>query len=136
MKIKNLSFLSLIVLLLNIHCKKDSGSSSTPTDTPGTINITLPAPNTIAINGPGLIVEGDMTDLNGLATAKMEIKNKNTGAIFNQQSAATGGVSFYRFSFSWPVSGITVLTPATVKVTCIDKNGKQVSKEVDILLDN
>jgi hypothetical protein len=136
MKKNILPFLLLAMLITFANCGKDDSPTPTPTDTPGVINITLPSANAIYTNSSLLKVEGDMTDTDGLATARVEIRNKTSGAVLYQQSNSTGNVSFFRFAFNWTISGITVLTPATVKITAVDKNAKLVVKEVDIQLDN
>jgi hypothetical protein len=96
----------------------------------------MPSAGTIYPNGTPLRAEGDMTDTDGLSNARVEIRNKTTGSIYFQQSNSTGGVSFFRFGFSWTVTGVTGVTTAVVKVTATDRNSKQVSKEVEVLLDN
>jgi len=129
----------LLLLLLSftaLHCKKDNGGNTTVTDRPSVINITKPATGTIYLNGTPLVIEGEMTDLNVLATARVEIRNKTTNAVLFQQSNPTTNVTFYRFQWSWTVSGISGPVPVTVKVTAIDKLAKEVSKEVDAMLDN
>lgn len=136
MKTIAIPLLSLLIAITTINCKKDDGGTTNTTDTPGTITITIPTTSNVFINGTPLRVEGEMTDMNVLATAKVEIKNKATGAVLYQQSNPTTNVSFFRFMFSWTVSGITAPTPATIKVTAIDKLSNQVSKEVDVTLVN
>lgn len=134
MKTIAIPLLSLLIAITTINCKKDDGGTTNTTDTPGTITITIPTVGNIFINGTPLRVEGEMTDMNVLATARVEIKNKTTGAVLFQQSNPTSNVSFFRFMFSWTVSGISAQTPATIKVTAIDKLSNQVSKEVDVIL--
>ncbi|MEO7984838.1 MAG: hypothetical protein ABI688_12230 [Bacteroidota bacterium] len=131
-----LPLLSLLIILTTANCKKDSGGTNNITDTPSGINMTFPVPGLIYINGGLLRVEGDMTDLNALATARVEIKNKTTGAVLFQQSDPTTNVTFFRFMWNWTVTGMSAVTPATVKVTAVDKLSHQVSREVDVMLSN
>ncbi len=136
MKINFISLILLFVVITTISCKKDDGGTTNTTDTASTITFTVPTAGNIFINGTPLRVEGEMSDLNGLVTARVEIKNKTTGAVLFQQSNPTSNVTFFRFMFSWTVSGISAPTPATIKVTAIDKFSNQVSKEVDVTLVN
>lgn len=119
-------------------CNKDDNNNgnNNATDSPSVINFSLPGSGAIYPNGTPLRVEGDMTDTDGLSNARVEIRNKTTGTIYFQQSNSTGGVSFFRFGFSWTVTGISATTTAVVKVTATDRNSKQVSKEVEVQLDN
>ena len=77
-----------------------------------------------------------MTDNNGLSTARVEIRNKTTTALLYQQSSTTGSVSFYRFLWNWTITGITTTTIATVKIVARDKQSKEISREIDVTLDN
>jgi len=136
MKVFQPLFFLLITSVTAIHCNKDDGGTNNVTDTPSSITITNPMAGTIVLNGSTLRVEGEMTDLNLLATAKVEVKNKTTGAVLFQQSNPTSNVSFYRFTWNWIVTGISATTPATVKITAVDKLSNQVTKEVDVTLEN
>jgi hypothetical protein len=124
----------LFITAISMNCKKDSTGNSTPVDVAGSINITTPVTGSTFDNGFVLRTQGDMTDNNVLASAKVEIRNKTTGAILYQQTTATGNETFYRFLWDWTVTGITVDINATVKVIAIDKLGNQVFKEVDVRL--
>ena len=130
-----LSLLSLFFMAVctSISCKKSSNTTP-PADAPSDIQITSPFPGTIVLNGTTLSVEGTITDDNVLSSAKVEIRNKNTGAVLFQQSSLTGNVQFYRFLWSWMVTGIVSPIPATIKVTAKDKYSYEVFKEVDIML--
>lgn len=132
---KKLTLLPLLFTVLLPSCSKDDDGGS-QTDSPSIITITLPGAGIIYVNGATLRVEGEMSDVNGLATAKLEIINRTSGGVLFQQSNPTGNVSFYRFTWNWPISGITTTTPAKVKVTATDKLNNQVSKEVEFILDN
>lgn len=77
-----------------------------------------------------------MTDNNGLSTARVEIRNKTTTALLYQQSSTTGSVSFYRFLWNWTITGITTTTIATVKIVARDKQSNEISREIDVTLDN
>lgn len=139
MKLKSLTWILAAGFMTIAGCSKDSGSGGgggTAADTPGVINLTTPAAGIIATNGTVLRIEGDLTDVDGLSQGRVELKNKTTNAVLFQQISSTGGVSFYRFSWSWTVSGITTLTPATLKISCVDRNNKIVILERDIQLDN
>jgi hypothetical protein len=131
----NLPILFLVFFAVT-GCKKDETGNSNVTETPSVINVTLPVASAIYTNGSVLRTEGDISDINGLATATIQIRNKTSGAILYQQSNPTGNVSFYRFTWNWTVTGISSITTATIKITATDKNSVQVSKEIDILLDN
>ncbi len=124
-------FLLLFVAFAGLNCSKGGGSEP---DSPGTILITMPGASNVFDNGFPLKVEGEMADNNLIGTAKLEIRNKTTNAILNQQSVQPGNVGFYRFAWTWTVTGITATITATVKVTNIDKLGNQVVKEVDVIL--
>lgn len=134
MRVTGLSIL-LFITLAGLNCKKDSNNNLAP-DIPGTITITLPVTGTIYDNGFSLRTEGEMSDDNGLGSAKVEVRNKTTGAILFQQTSTPGNVTFYRFAWSWTVTGITSPITATVKVIAIDKLSNQVIKEVDVTLSN
>jgi|CXWL01.1.fsa_nt_gi hypothetical protein len=134
MRVTGLSIL-LFITLAGLNCKKDSNNNPTP-DVPGIITITTPVAGTIYDNGFSLRTEGEMSDDNGLGSAKVEVRNKTTGAILFQQTSTPGNVTFYRFTWNWTVAGITAPITATVKVTAIDKQSNQVFKEVDVTLSN
>lgn len=136
-------FFSLIITATTLitGCSKDSsgggsGGGSGGSNTPGVINLTSPGAGVIVTNGTTLTVTGDLTDVDGLSQGRVELRNKNTNGVYFQQISGTGGVTFYRFLWSWVVSGITTLTPATLKITCVDRNNNIVTKEIDIQLDN
>jgi len=122
----------LFITFICLNCNKDSGSTPTPSDIAGIINITSPVTNTTYQNGDHFITQGDMTDNNVIASAKVEIRNKTTGAILFQQTTLIGNETFYRFLWDWIVTGVTADFTATVKVINTDKLGNQVFKEVDV----
>ena len=122
----------LPLVLLTTACEKDKGSEP---EAPTVINITTPGAGTIYINGSTMKIEGDMADNNVLSTARVEIKNKSNGNILFQASSPTGNVGFFRFLWNWPVTGVAAPFTATVKVTAKDKLSNEVSKEVDVQLD-
>ena len=124
--------LSALLILAITGCEKDGSSEP---EVPSTITITSPSPSAIYINGAVLKVEGEMSDNNVLATARVEIRNKTTGAILFQQSTSTGNVGFYRFLWNWTVTGVTAPFTATVKVVAKDKLNNEVFKEMDVQLD-
>ena len=128
------NYLKLLVLsILFVSCNKDNNNTPAP-DVPGTITVT--SPSAIYTNGNTLKVEGEMTDNNGLSTARVEIRNKTTTALLYQQSSTTGSVSFYRFLWNWTITGITTTTIATVKIVARDKQSNEISREIDVTLDN
>lgn len=136
---KHFFFLILVVSALFIGaCNKGGDDNSTPaTDTsPSAIVIDFPTAGTLYINGSNITITGTIVDNNVLSQARVEIRNKTTGAILNQQSASTGNVTFYRYTFNWTVAGIAAPTQGAVKIIAKDKNNFEISKEVDILLDN
>ncbi|NOT51132.1 MAG: hypothetical protein HOP10_07620 [Chitinophagaceae bacterium] len=127
----------LLFIVLIGACKKDSDSSPPATDTSlSAIVIDFPTAGTLYINGSSITITGTIVDNDNLNQARVEIRNKITNAIYNQQQSSTGTVSFYRFTWNWTVAGITGPTQGTVKIISKDKNGFEVSKQVDILLDN
>ncbi len=133
-----LSLLSLFFMAVcaSIGCKKSSTNITTPADSPSIITFTTPLAGVIALNGTNLSITGTISDNDVLATATVQIRNKATGAVLFQQSSTTGNVAYYNFSWNWTVTGISSATPATVRVTSIDKLGYSVYNEVDIVLDN
>ena len=132
MRISSVVLFSGLVLLLAGCKKKDN---TTEPESPSVITITTPLAATIVINGSVLHVDGNMSDNNVLAIAKLEIRNKTTGTVLNAQSVNTGNVGYYNFSWTWTVTGISAPTPAVVKVIARDKLGNEVFKEVEITLD-
>lgn len=118
-------------------CKKDdNGGGGGTAEKPSVITVTFPTASAVILNGTPFKVEGTIADDNSLASARVEIRNKTTGAVYYSQSSTTPNTTFYRFSWTWTVSGITTATPATVKVTARDANGVELYKEVDVTLDN
>lgn len=133
----------MLYRLLNILCVgcfilsgcKKSNNGQEP-ESPAVITITTPTSLSFYVNGSTLRIEGDMTDNNVLAQARVEVRNQNTNAILFQQSNVTGNVGYYYFLWDWQITGITTPTPAVVKVIARDKLANEVSKEVNITLDN
>jgi hypothetical protein len=125
-------------VLFTVACNKGGDDNSTPTtDTsPSAIVIDFPTAGTLYINGANITITGTIVDNNVLSQARVEIRNKTTGALLNQQAVSTSNVTFYRYTFNWTVTGITAPTQGAVKIIAKDKNNFEVSKEVDILLDN
>ncbi len=125
---------SLLLLSLafgNVNCSK--GGEPEP-DSPGTITMTMPTTGNVFDNGFPLRVQGEMSDNNVIGTAKLEIRNKATNALLNSQNVNLGSVGFYRFDWTWTVTGVTSAFTATVRVINIDKLGNQVQKDVDVTL--
>lgn len=115
-------------------CKKDNNGQEP--ESPAVITIATPTSLGIYVNGSTLKIEGDMTDNNVLAQARVEVRNQSTNAVLFQQSNITGNVGYYYFLWNWQITGITSPTPAVVKVIARDKLANEVSKEVNITLDN
>lgn len=140
MRLTTLPCILAAILMTITGCSKDTssggGGSGSGTNTPGVINITTPGAGAIYTNGSTITVTGDLTDVDGLSQGRVELRNKTTNSVYFQQISGTGGVTFYRFLWSWVVSGITTLTPATLKITCVDRNNNTIIKELDIQLDN
>ncbi|HEY6062925.1 MAG TPA: hypothetical protein VIV35_04920 [Chitinophagaceae bacterium] len=130
--------LFIFVAFISLTCSKKSSNNSNPppADSPSVFQIDFPHTGVTYTNGFNLVVSGTITDNNIVATAKVEIKNKTTGAILYQQTTSAGNVFLYRFSWNWIVTGITGPTPATVKITSTDFYNYQASGEIDITLDN
>jgi len=116
--------------------KDDDNGGGGGSEVASVITFTFPTTGAIVLNGTPLKVEGTISDNNSLASARVEIRNKTTGAVYFSQSTTTPTTTFYRFDWTWNVSGITTTTPATVKVTARDMNGVEVIKEVDFTLEN
>lgn len=134
---KLLPFIAIALVISTFtSCNKDNnnGGGGT-TESPSVITYTFPTAGTIVLNGTPLTVEGTIADNNSLASCRVEIRNKTSGAVYYSQTTTTPTTTFYRFTWSWTVTGITVSTPATVKVTARDMNGVEISKEVDVILD-
>ena len=129
-------FISLALISFSCNKSSSNNNSTPPADTPSDITIDFPNTGVIYTNGFNLVVSGIIIDNNTVTTAKVEIKNKTTGAVFFQQTSAAGNIALYRFSWNWIVTGITVNTPATVKITATDFYNNVVSKEMDITLAN
>jgi hypothetical protein len=133
------AILLLSLTLLGSSCGKDEnngggGGSSNPANS--NITITFPTAGSITLNGTPLRVEGTVDDSNTLASVKVEVRNKATSAVYYTQTTSTGNVTFYRFLWNWTVSGISATTPAIVKITAKDITNAEISKEVEIILEN
>ena len=135
---RKISFIAIFFsfLLISAGCKKDSsggGGGGTTSDSPSIIQITTPASGGIYFNGATLQVRGNITDINGLTSAKLEIKNSG-GTVLYQSNTLTGSVTYFNLLWDWTVSGIVGSVPATVVVTATDYNSKVITKSVDITL--
>lgn len=128
----NILFVGLLVFL--VACKKDN--NNTPADKPAIIDITKPSTGVSYTNGTALPIEGLIIDDNGLSQARLEIRNKATGTLLNQQSSATGNFNYYNFQWTWTVTGMTATIQAIVKVISKDRYGYEASKELEITLTN
>ncbi len=125
--------LILLISIFSFNCK-ENGDDTPPSNQNGSVEIAMPTPNTIYDNGFVMRIEGQMTDNNFISSARVEVRNKTTGAILYQQNTSTPVVSFYRFLWNWTISGITSTITATVKVTVVDQLGNQAFKEVDVMI--
>jgi hypothetical protein len=114
-------------------CSKND-NNSTPADSPAIITTTSPAPNTTYINGSVLQIRGNVTDNNGLKTAKVEIKNNANSSILYQQNQSTGNVTYFDLNWDWTLTGITTLVNATVRITITDRYNNQVTKDIPVVL--
>ncbi len=126
----------LLIILSCNSCKKNSSAPPSGPDVASIITITVPASGVIYPNGSTLRVDGTATDDNGLSTVRIEIKNKATGVLLYQQQSAAGSTTFYRFVWNWVVNGITSPTVATVRVIAKDLKLNEISKLVEVTLDN
>lgn len=122
-----------VITMFAAGCSKDD-DNTTPADSPAVITTTVPAANTTYINGSILQVRGNVTDNNGLSTARVEIKNNATNAILYQQNQSTGNVTYYDLNWDWTVTGITSATNAMVKITVTDRYNNQVTKDIPVIL--
>ena len=130
--------LFIFISFISLTCSKKSSNNSNPppADSPSVFQIDFPHTGVTYTNGYNLVISGTITDNNTVSTAKVEIKNKTTGAVLFQQTSAAGNVYLYRFSWNWIVTGITGSTLATVKITSTDLYNNQASSQMDITLDN
>lgn len=123
------------IFAFSAGCKKSS-STTPPTNVASVIQVDNPRTGLICPNGSPININGTMSDDNGLSTAKVEVKNKTTNTTLYQATVNTGNTTYYRFSWSYTLTGITTYSPGSVKVTAKDQLGNEVSSEVDIFLDN
>jgi hypothetical protein len=134
MKKLHLLIQGIALLLFISACKKDSNNNNNNTsDSPSIIQITSPAANAIYFNGAVLQVRGNITDINGLSSARLEIKNSG-GTVLYQVNTLTGSVTYFNLNWDWTVTGIVGTVPATIVITATDFNSKVISKSVDITL--
>ncbi|MBL7731766.1 MAG: DUF4625 domain-containing protein [Chitinophagaceae bacterium] len=136
MNLKHFFILALSVAAFTSCKKDDDNGGGGGTESPSVITITVPTTGQIILNGTAFKVEGTIADNNSLASARVEIRNKTTSAVYYNQTTTTPNTTFFRFDWTWTVSGITATTPATVKVTARDANGVEISKEMDVVLEN
>jgi hypothetical protein len=123
-----------ICLLMNFTgCKKEEDGP--PADTAAVITITAPAANSRYANTSTLQIRGSIDDADILKNAKVELRNKTTGAVLFSQTNATGNIPLYNFSWNWTVSGVSALFTAIVKIISTDQYDYQSIKEVDIILE-
>jgi len=130
---KQLLFVSLLSLTIINGCKKDDDDP--PSDTAAIITINAPTANSHYVNNSNLLVRGSINDPDILKSAKVEVKNKVTGAVLFTQTSFTGNIPMYSFDWSLAVSGIVATFTATVKITSTDQYDYQTTKEIDIILD-
>ncbi|MBK6935516.1 MAG: hypothetical protein IPH18_00455 [Chitinophagaceae bacterium] len=132
MKFSSAVLLISFVTLLS-GCSKNSSSNNNSSDISSIIQITSPTPASIYFNGSTLQVRGNISDPNGLNSAKLVIK-ANTGVLLYQTESPTGNVTYYNLNWDWPITGITTSTPVTLTVTAKDYNSKLISKDVSLTL--
>lgn len=125
--------LYLLVLVWAGSCNKDDGGSNTP-DNLSVITLTTPTAGFIYLNGGTLRVEGNIVDYDKISTARLQVKNKTTGAVLYEQTASAGNITTYFFLWNWTISGISASTQATVTVTARDFRNFEISKAVDVTL--
>ena len=114
-------------------CSKSNNNNNNSSDISSIIQITSPTPASIYINGSTLQVRGNISDPNGLSSAKLVVK-ANTGMLLYQTETPTGSVTYYNLNWDWPITGITTSTPVTLTVTAKDYNSKLISKDVSFTL--
>ncbi|MBL7725003.1 MAG: hypothetical protein JNK27_12690 [Chitinophagaceae bacterium] len=124
---------TLPVFLIMTGCGKDENNDP-PADQPANITITEPTAGVTYINGSTIMVRGNVTDNNVLASARIEIKNNSTNAVMYQQNQSTGNVTYFDLNWNWTVAGISSTVNATIKIIVTDKAGYQASKEIAIVL--
>lgn len=116
-------------------CSKDdnNNNNSTP-DNAAVITFTTPNAGITYLNGDNLRVQGEINDADVVKTARVQIKNKSTNAVYYEQTISVGNLLTYPFLWNWTVTGISAPQTATVTVTSTDTKGNNTSKSVDINL--
>ena len=122
-----------IISMLSGCSNKDNNDP--PADSAATITITTPPANARYSNASTVLIRGNIDDQDILKNAKVEVKNKTSGAVLFTQTSLTGNLSVYSFNWSWPVTGIAATFTGTVKITSTDQYNYTTTKEVDIIFD-
>lgn len=125
----------LLALLISIisACSKNSDSDNPP-DNISVITINTPTAGFTYLNGGTLRVEGEINDGDKVTSARVQIKNKTTNAIYFEQTVSAGNITRYFFNWNWVISGVSSPQAAIVSVTSRDTRGFEISKAVEVNL--
>lgn len=112
----------------------DKGSTPPPADRAAVIQYTTPSAGATFLNGTALQVKGNVTDNDGIASVKVEIRNAASSTVMYQQNISLSSPTYFDFNFSWTVAGISSVTNAVVRIITTDRYSYQVSKDVSVVL--
>jgi hypothetical protein len=113
-------------------CSKDENNNQSTPDNISVITINTPVAGFTYLNGGTMRMEGEINDGDKVATARVQVRNKITNALYFEQSSAAGNITRYFFLWDWNITGITSPVTATVVVTSKDARGYEISKTVDV----
>ena len=122
------------ILIIFFSCSNKDNNNPTA-DTAAIITITSPTANSRYANTSTLQIRGSIDDQDILKSAKVELRNKTSGAVLFTQTSLTGNLAVYSFNWSWPVTRVSALFTGTVKITSTDQYNYTSTKEVDIILE-
>lgn len=126
------SILLTFLLSAIVSCSKDNNSNNSTPDNISTITISTPIANFTYLNGGVLRIEGEINDPDKVASARVQVKNKSTNAMFYEMTVAAGNITRYFFLWNWTITGISSSQAATVTVTARDARNFEISKSVDV----
>lgn len=132
---KQINLVLFLSLLLAGSCSKDDDNNTTP-DSLSVITIQSPSAGVTYLNGGTLRIEGTINDFDRVSTARVQVKNKNTGTVYYEQTANAGDITTYFFLWNWVIVGISSPVTATVTITARDLRGFERSTALDISLSN
>lgn len=130
---RKLMYSALTVLLLT-GCKKDD--DEVPADTAAVITVNSPVANGLFNNGSPISIQGTIDDVDGLKSAKVEVKHRTAGTVYYTTTAPLANIPRYIFNWNWTVTGMTATVPAVIKITSTDQYDYTTTNEVNITLEN